>query len=421
MKKNILSKVNNDYVLNVISKVSTIMIGFLTSMFSARYLGVINKGVYSYISKIAGIGVIVGNLGLYQSYSFNYKKFGKDTLKKYSDLFFMQFVFYMLIALAVAFFAKEKTIILAALLIPFDVLKRQYENVVLIENMRLRMFLHIFNQVLMTVAYALLFFFAESDVTFIVVLTILVDAFTVAFYLVRLRYLPKIWKADFRFFKSILKFGWLPMFSMLLTTINYSVDIFFLKALGTAEELGQYSFAVTIINYVWMLPDAFKEVLFSKSAKKFDKENIKLSTQISLLSMLCCLIGFSLIGKPFINIVYGAEYVMSYEVVLILIIGAFPMALFKLLGVVLVSQGKRGMHFVSLAVSAVINIVVNIFAIPVWGMYGAAWASVISYSVCGTVLTVYFCKFFKFKITELIIPSLKDIKEMILNFKRKTE
>lgn len=421
MKKNILSKVNNDYVLNVISKVSTIMIGFLTSMFSARYLGVINKGVYSYISKIAGIGVIVGNLGLYQSYSFNYKKFGKDTLKKYSDLFFMQFVFYMLIALAVAFFAKEKTIILAALLIPFDVLKRQYENVVLIENMRLRMFLHIFNQVLMTVAYALLFFFAESDVTFIVVLTILVDAFTVAFYLVRLRYLPKIWKADFRFFKSILKFGWLPMFSMLLTTINYSVDIFFLKALGTAEELGQYSFAVTIINYVWMLPDAFKEVLFSKSAKKFDKENIKLSTRISLLSMLCCLIGFSLIGKPFINIVYGAEYVMSYEVVLILIIGAFPMALFKLLGVVLVSQGKRGMHFVSLAVSAVINIVVNIFAIPVWGMYGAAWASVISYSVCGTVLTVYFCKFFKFKITELIIPSLKDIKEMILSFKRKAE
>ena len=77
MKKNILSKVNNDYVLNVLSKVSTIMIGFLTSMFSARYLGVINKGVYSYISKIAGIGVIVGNLGLYQSYSFNYKKFGR--------------------------------------------------------------------------------------------------------------------------------------------------------------------------------------------------------------------------------------------------------------------------------------------------------------------------------------------------------
>lgn len=421
MRKNMLLKFKkNDYFLNVISKISTILIGFLTSMFSARYLGVVNKGIYSYISKIAGIGVIIGNMGLYQSYSFNYKKLGKDTLKKYSDLFFLQFIFYLLIAVSVALFVKEKTIVLAALLIPFDVLKRQYENVVLIENMRLRMFLHVFNQVLLTVAYALLFFFAESDVTFIVALTVFVDAFTVIFYLIKLRYVPKIWQADFAFLKSILRFGLIPMLSLLLVTANYSIDIFFLKALGTPEELGQYSFAATIINYVWMLPDAFKEVLFSKSAKKFDKDNIKLSAQISILSMLCCLIGFTALGKPFIGIVYGAEYLPSYGIVLVLIIGAFPMALFKLLGVVLVSQGKRGMHFISLAVSAVINIVANIFAIPVWGMYGAAWASVISYSVCGTVLTVYFCKLYQFRFTELLIPSPKDIRAIASKLRRKS-
>lgn len=417
---NKLSKVkNNNYLLNVISKISTMLIGFLTSMFSARYLGVVNKGIYSYISKIAGIGVIVGNMGLYQSYSFNYKKLGKDTLKKYSDLFFLQFLFYLAIAVAVTFFVKERNIVLAVLLIPFDVLKRQYENVVLIENMRLRMFLHVFNQALLTLAYAMLFFFADSNVVYIVALTIFVDAFTVGFYLIKLRYLPKIWHADFSFLKEIIKFGFLPMVSLLLVTINYSVDIFFLEALGTPEELGQYSFAVTIINYVWMLPDAFKEVLFSKSARKFDKENIKLSTQISLLAMLCCLIGFAVLGKFLINIVYGAEYLPSYGVVLVLITGAFPMGLFKLLGVVLVSQGKRGMHFITLAISAVVNIVINILTIPHWGMYGAAWASVASYSVCGIVLTAYFCKLYHFRITELLIPSPKAIKTIFSKLKKK--
>lgn len=411
---------NNDYLLNVISKVSTIFIGFLTSMFSARYLGVINKGLYNYITKIAGVGVVVGNMGLYQSYSFNYKKFGKDTLKKYSDLFFLQFLIYLAVAVANAFLVNDRTIVLAVLLIPFDVLKRQYENVVLIENMKLRMFLHVFNQVLMTIAYAMLFFFADSNVVYIVALTIFVDAFTVIFYLVKLGYMPKIWQADLRFLKEIIGFGFIPMMSLLLTTINYSIDVFFLKALGTPVELGQYSFAVTIINYVWMLPDAFKEVLFSKSSKKFDKENIKLSTQISFLSMLCCLIGFAVLGKFLIDLVYGAEYVPSYGVVLVLIIGAFPMALFKLLGVVLVSQGKRGMHFITLAISAAVNIVLNIFTIPHWGMYGAAWASVVSYTVCGTVLTAYFCKLFDFRITELIIPSPQALKSILSKVKKKS-
>ncbi len=416
--KKISGLLKSDYILNSISKVVTIFIGFLSSMFSARYLGVVNKGVYSYISKLASNGVIIANMGLYQSYSFNYKRLGKDTLKKYSDLFFLQFFLYLAIAVVTAFLVKERSIVLAVLLVPFDVLKRQYENVVLIENMRLRMFLHVFNQVLMTVSYAALFFFADSNVVYIVALTIFADAFTVAFYLVKLRYVPKIWQADFSFLKEIIKFGFLPMLSLLLVTVNYSVDIFFLKGLGTPEELGYYSFAVTIINYVWMLPDAFKEVLFSKSAKKFDKENIKLSTQISLLSMICCLAGFAVLGKFLIGLVYGEEYLPSYGAVLVLIIGAFPMALFKLLGIVLVSQGKRGMHFITLAISAVVNIVLNIFTIPHWGMYGAAWSSVVSYTICGVVLTTYFCKLYKIKFTEIIIPSPKLLRSIFSKLKK---
>ncbi|MBQ2811987.1 MAG: polysaccharide biosynthesis C-terminal domain-containing protein, partial [Clostridia bacterium] len=100
-------------------------------------------------------------------------------------------------------------------------------------------------------------------------------------------------------------------------------------------------------------------------------------------------------------------------------IGAFPMAMFKLLGIVLISQGKRGAHFVSLAVSAAINVAANIYAIPIWGMYGAAWASVLSYTVCGTVLTAYFCKTYSFGLKELFLPSKSDIAKIKKLIKRK--
>lgn len=58
--------------------------------------------------------------------------------------------------------------------------------------------------------------------------------------------------------------------------------------------------------------------------------------------------------------------------------------------------------------SAAINVVANIYAIPVWGVYGAAWASVLSYTVCGTVFTVYFCKKYSFTLKELLLPTKED-------------
>ncbi len=410
--KNKFKFLNNDYVLNVGTKIALLLIGIVTSMFSTRYLGVINKGTYAYISQIASICVTVLNLGIYQSYSFNYKKYGKETLKKYSDICFLQFIIYAALSAVIALSVKDFRITLAVILIPFNLLKFQYENFVIIENMRLRMFLHIFDKVLLTVSYALLYFTAESSVVYFVALTVFVDIFTVAFYLCKLKYFPKIWQTDFSFLKEVLKFGWLPTLSLLLVQLNYSVDIFFLESLGTAEQLGYYSFAVTIINYVWMLPDAFKEVLFSKSAKKLDRKNIALTLQISLGSILCCFAGFFFFGKILIKIFYGAEFIPSYSVILILIAGAFSMAIFKILGIVLVSQGKRGMHFITLAISVAINILANVLVIPHWGMYGAAWASVLSYTACAWILIPYFCKLFDFRIRELFFPTKESIQRL---------
>lgn len=411
--------INNDYMLNTISKLLTMLIGVLASVFSIRFLGVENKGIYMYILQASKIGIIIFNLGVYQSYSYNYKNYGKDTLKKYSDVFFVQFMVCGILACLVGAVSGEFTVIMIALLTPFSMIKTQYENIVLVENLRLNAFVRVFNQVLLTVCYAVLCFTVNSSVVYIVLITVVVDIFTVVFYLMKLHYMPKIWQVDLVFLKQVLKFGFLPMLSLLLTRVNYSVDIFFLEHMGLSQDLGQYSFATTIIDYVWMLPVAFKEVLFSKSAKKFDRINIAVSVKVSLSFIVCCFGGFALLGKPLISLVYGGEFLPSYEIVLILIVGALPMTMYQLLGTVLVSQGKRMAHFASLAVSAAINIAANIYAIPLWGMYGAAWASVISYTVCGTVLTAYFCKTYSFGLKELFLPSKNDVAKIKKLIKRK--
>ena len=309
-------------------------------------------------------------------------------------------------------------LVLAVLLVPFNLLKMQYGNIVLIENIKLRISINMLDSIILTLCYAFLYFFVESNIVYYVLVTLFIDVLTVSYYVIRLKYIPKVWQVDFKLFYQVIKFGIVPMLSLFLVKINYSVDILFLEHMVSAKELGYYSFAATIINYVWLLPDAFKEVLFSKSAKKFDKDSISLTSQISLGSVLCCLVGFILLGKILTNIFYGSEFLPSYNVTVILILGAFSMSIFKLLGVVLVSQGKRGVHFTALAISAIINIIANLWSIPKWGMYGAAWSSVISYTVCAMVLIPYFCKLFKFNPVNLFIPSMSSVKMLISKVKK---
>lgn len=42
---------DNDYVISVLTKIITFVVGFISSAFSTRYLGIQNKGDYAYICK----------------------------------------------------------------------------------------------------------------------------------------------------------------------------------------------------------------------------------------------------------------------------------------------------------------------------------------------------------------------------------
>ena len=399
----------NDYSLSVFVRLFSFGIGLLSSIFSTRYLGVINKGSYAYINQIASILAIICNFGIYQSYSYNFKRHIENFQKKYTDICFLQLLALIVFAVIISICSRNFEITLAMVLVPFNVIKQQYENIMLIEHIRFRFRIQMVNSVLLMLTYAILFWGFESSVISVVIVTVAVDIFTVIIYLFKLRIIPQVWRVDFKFLASVLKFGFLPMLSALLLTINYSVDIIFLRNMGTETELGLYSLAVNIINYVWMIPDAFKDVLFSKSAKSFDRDNIKFSMQISTAFILLCFFGFTIVGKIFIRIMYGMEFLDAYAPIELLIVGAFSMSIYKIIGVVLVSQGKRVVNFISLAISAVVNIVLNYWMIPKIGMMGAAWASIVSYTICAVVLLLYFRKEFSFRLRELFIPSKRTV------------
>ena len=401
---------SSDYTLSVAVQLFTAIIGIVSSAFCTRFLGVRYKGDYNYIYQIANIAVLVLNMGIYQSYSYNYKKYGPSILKKYIDICFLQFFILLIIAGVLIVTTNDILISLIAVLVPFSIIRLQIGNIVLIEKIRLSFYLTILTSIIQTICHIVLFYCVTPGIVYVIAVNIFINIISIVIFIFHVKVVPQIWNIDFAFLKSILRFGFIPMLSAFLATLNYRVDIIFLKQIGLPDELSYYSLATGLISYVWMIPDAFKSVLYSKSGKKFDRESILFSSQISSAFIIVCLGGFAVFGKFLLELLYGKEFVPSYGVTILLIAGAFSMSFYKILGVVLISQGRRIAHFVSLAISATVNVILNIILIPQIGMYGAAIASVCSYTICGLILLLYFCKLYNMNIIWFIVPSMETIK-----------
>ena len=384
----------NDYIFNLLNKIYVILMGLITSIFITRYLGVSDRGNYAYIIQVVSIAAIVLNLGIHQSYSFYYRMLKEETFNKYVQVVIIQFFLYTLISIICMNFVNDQLIVFMIILIPISVLSQQLESIMAVENIRLKIKLHIFNGTLRTIGFGFLFFSVKSNLIFPIIITLILNIITiVSFLLFSLKKVKfKEEKLNLKFASEIIKFGWLPMLTALLITINYSADVIFLKHLGTSYDLGIYSTAAGLITYFWLIPDSFKEVLVSRVARSNNIHSTIFVIKVSLIIICGVIIAFIIVGEYAIQIMYGMKFLEAYNITLILSIGAISMIFYKMIGTVLLAEGRRWVYFITLLVSAITNCIGNVVLIPEYGMYGSAISSVISYSVCGLAFLMYFSK-----------------------------
>ncbi|MGM0830638.1 MAG: polysaccharide biosynthesis C-terminal domain-containing protein [Bacillota bacterium] len=286
------------------------------------------------------------------------------------------------------------------------------ESTMAVENIRLKIKLNLVNVTLKMLAYAFMYSFLVSNLLYPVIITISINIITISIYTYFSKVLPIPSKTNFSFIKEVLIYSWLPMITSLLLTFNYSIDILFLKHLGSAVELGLYSTAVGIINYFWLLPDAFKEVLVSRVARTSSNKSTIMAIKLSMYSTLIIILLFFLLGRQAIEVLYGLEFSDAYLVTLMLSFGALSMIFFKIIGVVFLAEGKRWFFFITLFISVIMNILANYVTIPKFGMYGATFSTIISYTICGTTFLLYFIKVKNIKFSELVLISSTEMAQL---------
>ena len=416
MIRKIIKLFQNEYIFAVINKFLTTGLSLVQSILVARYLGKEIQGISASILSIVSIGAIVITFGMHQAYPYYRKERGKESI--YTDfisiitfLFGCYFIFAAVIA---AVFVQDFVVRTAVILIPLYGYNRVVSYICLIENPNQR------NKWWTIISFAdivfiiLLICFVDRSVGSAIAILAFAETCKCIVYTIMLGQRPHFHKGLYVFAKELFLYGFFPMVALLMTTLNYKIDILMLRAFPfiTNGQIGVYSIGMSFADKIAIIPDTLKGILISKLSKGADEHEVaKVSRLCFWASSLICIMIW-ILGEPLINLLYGREYSGAYSVLLICSIGSIFVGYFKLIAQYNIVNKKQIRNVVLLSGSIVINIVLNLLLIPKYGLNGAAFASGVGYFTTGFVFVIWFARKNGIRMSEMFLPQKEDMEAL---------
>ena len=229
------------------------------------------------------------------------------------------------------------------------------------------------------------------------VLAIVISSICTSIFMMLTYRLPRIsWVNYFQLTKKMISFGSITLFSNAVNLINYQADVLLIGYFLSSRELGVYSVSVMFAKIIWILPDSIQKITFPLIsefyAKKMDdpiKIVVDRCMKYSSIFLVLSSMFFVFFGKQIITLIFGAEFEQAYMPLNILLVGTVLFGITKSVGSIFASVGKPNLVYRIPLVSAIINVILNLILIPIYGINGAAIATTVSFLV-SMVLMFYF-------------------------------
>ena len=412
-------KEKKTYFFSVFSKIMLVIIGLITSALISRGLGVSLKGEYAYLVNLSGIVVIVVTLGVGQVYSYFVRQYGTKYRNIFININYLHFTF-LITSFLLFSILKNNIVKNIILLSACGMFRDNFVYLSTVENIKNRNIMNLISKFIFLINIIIAFFFFKYNLNAFILVLVLDEIIFSLLLIFKYGFFPKKIEINPSEKKKIIvriyKMGFISMITLLLTTLNYSIDTIILRNLSSSSSVGLYSIGISLANMLWIIPDAFKDVLMNKTSKEDSIGDIIFSLKSNIIISLIITLGFILLGKLFITIVYGSEFIDSYIATIILFFGSISMIFHKIISPLLYSKGYQKKLCVIFLSAVFLNIVMNYILIPKFDIIGAAVASVFSYFLAGISILLIFSKMYKLKIKEIIFINRKEllkIKKMI--------
>lgn len=157
--------IKNPYIFSIITKITTIITGLLTTMAMSRYLGPTLKGELAYITNIVGILAIVMGMGIEQSYGFFLRANEIDITSKFIKYAGTVNIIYFVLAIIINLTIKSNTILYISILTLLNIIVAQLNYITMIKDVLKRNKVMVISNSLYCLMVIILFFIAKKILT----------------------------------------------------------------------------------------------------------------------------------------------------------------------------------------------------------------------------------------------------------------
>jgi len=177
-------------------------------------------------------------------------------------------------------------------------------------------------------------------------------------------------------------------FTALAVSVYLRVDQVLLHRLVNDQELGYYVSAVNLTEVFSALPVAVMASLFPILSQlhnergRFQRYADLGFRYLAIAAFGVCLL-VTIAARDAVQILYGQSFRRAAPMLAVLIWSLGAVFFGVVMSNVLIARNLQRLMVVPAVIGALVNLALNLLAIPRWGGLGAAWATTISYTLAG--------------------------------------
>lgn len=379
------------------SRIASMVVSFVVAIWVARYLGPTNLGVINYAVSLVGIFSFLAGLGID---SILYRDLVNEP-EKLNQLLGTAFwlklagtilAFFGVIMTMLALRADTSTnliiLVVAASYIfqSFGVIPSYFQAKVKSKNVSIVCFIG----VIFLSAMKVIFILTEASlIYFALVLMIEPIFYAFVYWIIYKRAGEKIgaWKFDKQIAKKMLSVSWPLMFTSAFAAIYSRIDQVMIGNFLDTKSVGIYSVAALLSEYWYFVPLGIVNSLVpaiingKKTGADTYRRRLKSLLWFVALISLAAAVFFTAFADKILLFFYGTDFTAGASILKIYIWGGIGMSLGFVVNQLLIIENRTKIIFVFGLISMLVNVVLNLILIPRFGMSGAAFATLISYSI----------------------------------------
>jgi O-antigen/teichoic acid export membrane protein len=218
------------------------------------------------------------------------------------------------------------------------------------------------------------------------------------------------------------KYGVQGQMANMAALFTYRIDQFLVAAFVSRAGVGHYTVAVGLGESVWWISSAVSLVMLPRltaMTEEAAQEVTPLVCRNTLLISALAGIGLVAVSPIAIKVLFGGDfYPDSFLPLVLLMPGIVAASATRVLGSYLFSQGRVIYNTYATAIALVLDVVLDLIAVPLFDVPGAAAMSSVAY-VCALLATLYwFGKVSGLPVRRALLPHLDDRKHYLRILRR---